>query len=212
MALTLCGETASYLDRYKGNVAINVKYYGEFKLSPETLANLAKLDGAVRGKILRYAEEGLRDNWWASAQDRSRELGLGDLWSDGRSGGWLVFKMPVSKLEEAIEEAERGCAHCELPFSAHVGKKCPFEATNFVSGNSILELWKSFRVFSEEMMESLNHAGDTFEEEVLFRLDNLDDNDAAGLFPTGGGGDANPAAFQEGEEEDGDANEGIGIR
>ena len=211
MALTLCGETASYLDRYKGNVAINVKYHGSFKLSTEMLAKLAKLDGAARETILRYAEEGLRESWWASAQERARELGLGDLWSDGRSGGWLVFRTSVLTLELLIEEAEKSCVNCREAFSAHTDKKCPFEATAFSPGSTVLGLWHNFRVFSEEMTESLNHAGDTFEEEVLFQLENFDD-DAAGLFPTGGGGDANPAAFQEGEEEDGDANEGIGIR
>jgi len=204
VALTLCGEVAPYLDRYKGNVAINVKYTGSPKISTETLNKLTKLDGAVRESILRYAEEGLRESWWASAQERSRELGLGDLWSDGRSGGWLVFKMPVSRLEEAIEEAERGCAHCDLPFSAHVQMKCPFEATTFVSGNSILELWKNFRVFSEEMTDSLTVVGETFEEEVLFQLENLDD-DTVGLFPPGGGSEANPAAFQETEEDKSEA-------
>lgn len=210
MALTLCGETADFLDRYKGSVAINVKYRGDPKLSPETLAALKALDGAMRDKVVRFAEEGLRDSWWASMQERSKELGLGELWSDGRSGGWLVFKMKTSELEERIYEAEKSCAHCSHPYDNHVEGKCPFDSTSFAAGETMLELWKSFKQFSVEVHESMQHVGDDLEAEIQFQLENLDDHDAAGL-PPRGGSEKNPAAFQEGEEEDGDANDGVGI-
>jgi hypothetical protein len=210
VALTLCGETADYLDRYKGNVAINVKYRGDPKLSEETLAALKKLDGATRDNILRFAEEALRDSWWASMQERSKELGLGELWADGRSGGWLVFKMATSKLEERIYEAEKSCAHCKHPFDVHVDTKCPFDSTHFAAGEAILELWSAFKQFSVEVHESMQHVGDDLESEIQFQLENLDDDNAVGL-PPRGGSEANPAAFQEGEEEDGNADDGVGI-
>ena len=200
MALTLCGETADFLDRYRGSVAINVKYRGDPKLSPEILATLKKLDGATRDNVVRFAEESLRDSWWASMQERSRELGLGDLWSDGRSGGWLVFKMTTSELEDRIAEAEKSCGHCERPFSVHVDGKCPFEATNFLAGETALELWKAFKQFSVEVNESLQHVGDTFEEEVQFQLENLDDYTVGP--PAQGGSEVSPAAFQEDADEE----------
>lgn len=200
----MCGNKADFLDRYRGNVAINVKYHGEPKLSDETLATLKKLDGATRDNVVRFAEEALRDSWWASMQERSRELGLGDLWSDGRSGGWLVFKMTVSELEARFEEVEKKCHHCTLPFSVHVDAKCPFQASSFQPEDpKSYELFEIFRLFSAEVKESLQHAGDTFEEEILFQLENLDDYGASGIPASGGGSETHPAAFEEASEEDG---------
>lgn len=204
MDLSMLGAQADFLDRYRGNLAINVKYHGDPKLSNETLLALKKLDGALRDNVIRYAEEALRENWWVSMQERSRELGLGDLWSEGRSGGWLVFKMTVSALEELIYEVEKRCEHCELSFEQHVEGKCPFEATTFQPAeSSTLSLWEAFRTFSAEVKDSIQHVGDQFEDEVLFQLENLDD-DTIG-FPATGGGEANPPAFQETADEEDEA-------
>jgi hypothetical protein len=209
VALTLCGETADFLDRYRGNVAINVKYHGNPKISEETLGKLKRLDGATRDNVLRFAEEALRDSWWATMQERSKELGLGELWSDGRSGGWLVFKMSVSALEERIYEAERCCEHCALAYDQHLEGKCAFDSTNFLAGGTMLETWASFKQFSAEVRESLQHVGDALEDEIQFQLENLDDDYTVGL-PPRGGSEANPAAFSEEETEDGDAKDGGG--
>jgi hypothetical protein len=202
VALSMCGNKADFLDRYKGNVAINVKYHGDPKLSVETLGALKKLDGATRDKVVRFAEEALKDSWWASMQERSRELGLGDLWSDGRSGGWLVFKMKVVELEERFEEVERRCHHCELPFDKHIDAKCPFQASSFLPEDpKTFELFETFRSFSEEVKDSLQSIGDTFEEEVLFQLENLDDDGATRL-PSTGGSEADSEVFQEDADEE----------
>jgi hypothetical protein len=199
----MCGNQADFLDRYRGNVAINVKYRGDPKLSNETLARLKQLDGATRDNVVRFAEEALRDGWWASMQERSRELGLGDLWSDGRSGGWLVFKMTVTELEERFEEVERSCKNCELAFSQHVDTKCPFQASSFQPEvTKGVELFENLRTFSVEVKDSLQHIGDTFEEEILFQLENLDDDGTPGVSGAGGGSEERPAAFEEGAEEE----------
>lgn len=203
MDLTMCGNPADFLDRYRGNIALNVKYRGNPKLSDETLKKLARLDGATRDNVVRFAEEAVRDSWWATMQERSREQGLGDLWSDGRSGGWLVFKITVSRLEEVIEETEKQCKHCELHFDKHFSSKCPFEATIFEPENPQgLKMWEAFRTFSAEVKESLQTIGDSFEHEVLFQLENLDDYGATGPLAVGGS-EANPEAFNEGPEDDG---------
>jgi hypothetical protein len=210
VALSMCGNQADFLDRYRGNVAINVKYRGDPKLSEKTLLALKKLDGATRDAVVRNAEEAIKDSWWASMQERSRELGLGDLWSDGRSGGWLVFKMTVNELEEKFEEVERRCKYCSLPFDQHVDAKCPFDSTSFTPEDpKNFDLFETFRAFSVEVKESLQHVGETFEDEVLFQLENLDDYASNGL-PTGGS-EANPAAFDEDSEDEG-TGEGGGAR
>lgn len=197
MDLALYGNKADYLDRYRGHVAINVKYYGNPKISPETIAVLAKLDGAMREQVLRFAEEGLREGWWAGAQERSRELALGDLSSEGRSGGWLVLKMTVSELEELVLDAERNCTNCHHSYAEHTAGKCLFDSTSFDAEYKSCEMiWANLKAFAEEMKDSLQTAGDTFEEEILFQLENIDDDAAAGLHPTDGNSD-NPAAFDD---------------
>lgn len=202
MDLSFCGNKVSFLDRYKGNVALNVKHHGYPVLSPATSEILANLDGAVRKSILRFAEEAIRESWWVSMQERARELTLGDLWSDGRSGGWLVFKMTISHLEELIEEAEKACAHCTLAFETHVDSKCPFQASSFQpERGSVLALLEAFRTFSEEVRASLNTVGDTFEQEIIFQLENLDDYGTPGVSAPHGGSEKSPAAFEEHADE-----------
>lgn len=202
MDLSMCGNKIDSLDRYRGHVAINVKYHGTPKISKETLARLARLDGATRDNVLRYAEEGLRENWWVSMQERSRELGLGELWSEGRSGGWLVFKTTISRLQELIDEVERSCKNCELPFDQHVEGKCPFQASSFVPADDHhMQTWEAYRVFADEVKDSLLTAGDTFEDEILFQLENLDDDGTPGDAASGGS-EADPEAFKDGAEED----------
>lgn len=202
MDLALYGNKADYLDRYKGHVAINVKYYGDPKISKETLAVLAKLDGATREQILRFAEDGLRENWWSSAQDRARELALGDLSSDGRSGGWLVLKMTVSELEGVVADAEMRCSNCEQSYAQHTDGKCLFDSTVYSSGLPSCEMiWANLKTFADEMKNSLQTAGDTFEEEILFQLENIDDDASVGFSATGGS-DPNPSAFDESPDEE----------
>jgi hypothetical protein len=200
--LALYGNKADYLDRYRGHVAINVKYYGDPKISKETLAVLAKLDGATREQVLRFAEEGLRESWWAGAQERARNLGLGDLWSEGRSGGWLVLKMTVSELETLVDDAEMRCANCQQSYAKHTEGKCLFDSTTYASGLPSCEMiWANLKEFALEMKDSLQTAGDTFEEEILFQLENIDDDAATGFSATGGG-ESNPTAFDEVPEEE----------
>lgn len=197
MDLTLLGETASFLDRYKGNLAINVKYYGNPWLSEETLAALKKLDMRTRERVVRFAEENLRESWWATMRERSHELGLGDLWSDGRSGGWLVFAMTVADLEERVYQAERGCEHCALAYSTHTDGACPFDATTYKTNDPVLGLWKSFKQFAEEARSSLNDMGDALNHEIEFQLENLDADAATELFPAGSAEAASAASASE---------------
>lgn len=203
MDLSMCGNKIDSLDRYRGHVAINVKYHGTPKLSPETLKRLGRLDGSTRDTIVRFAEEALRDSWWATMQERSRELALGELWSEGRSGGWLVFQTTISRLQELIDEVERSCKNCELPFDQHIEGKCPFQASSFVpTDDTNMRMWESYRVFAAEVKDSLLTVGDTLEEEILFQLENLDDDGASGDVAPGGS-EAEPEAFKEGADEEG---------
>lgn len=203
MGLSMCGDEADFLDRYRGRVAINVKLRSDPKLSKDTLSKLARLDGAVRDQVVRFAEEALRDSWWATMRERSQVLGLGDLWSEGRSGGWLVFGMTISQFDELVESVEKGCKHCGKRFDHHFEGKCPFEASVFDPEEEAgWKKWNTFKVFYEEVKESLRTIGDALEQEVLFQLENLDDDGAAG-HAAAGGSETDPQAFDESHEDDG---------
>lgn len=203
MGLTMCGEQVDFLDRYRGHIAINVKVRSDPKLSQETLTKLARLDGAVRDQVIRFAEEAVRDSWWASMRERSVELGTGNLWSEGRSGGWLVFDMTLSQWDEFVEAVESQCKHCGRHFDHHIEGKCPFEASVFDPEDEVkLKKWNAFKQFNAEVKESLRTIGDALEHEVLFQLENLDDDGAAG-HAAAGGFEANPQAFDESHEDDG---------
>lgn len=197
MALMFAGEKADFLDRYKGNVAINVKFYGNPLISEETQQRLKKLDGATRDNVLRYAEEALRDSWWSVMQERSRELGLGNLHSDGRSGGWLVFQFSISWLEERFSQAEEKCVYCDKPYAVHIEQKCPFDGTYFKGDEELTSTWHALKQFSEEVKTSLPSVGDGLEDEILFQLENLDD-DTVGF--SSGGSESDPEAFKEQSE------------
>lgn len=197
MALMFAGEKADFLDRYKGNVAINVKFYGNPHVSEDTQQRLKKLDGATRDNVLRYAEEALRESWWAMMQERSRELGLGDLYSDGRSGGWLVFSFTIGWLDELLSQAEESCVHCAKHYDAHIQNKCPFDSTYFKGEEALTQKWYALKEFSAEVNASLASAGDDFEDQILFQLENLDD-DTVGF--SSGGSESDPEAFKEHSE------------
>ncbi len=198
MALMFAGEKADFLDRYKGNVAINVKFYGNPHISEETQQRLKKLDGATRDNVLRYAEEALRDSWWSVMQERSRELGLGDLHSDGRSGGWLVFQFSIGWLEERLSQAEENCVFCDKHFSAHVENKCPFDSTYFKGDEELASPWHALKEFSAEVKASLPSVGDGLEDEILFQLENLDDDTVSF---SSGGSESDLEAFKEHSED-----------
>lgn len=205
MVLEMCGEKADFLDRYRGKVAFNVKYHGTPKLSDSSLAALAALDGAVRESVVKFAEDGLRESWWVSMQERSRELGLGNLWSEGRSGGWLVFDMTVSYLQDLIYEVESQCKFCDLPFEKHPEGKCLFDSSVFSPTESAgLTKWNTLREFSAEVRESIQNIGESFESEVIFQLENLDDDYATGFSSSGVSGRTKADSIDKEASADGD--------
>lgn len=195
MDLTLFGSPIDFLEEYRSSIALNVKVHKQVKLSDETLAKLTALNKRTREQVLRYAEEAMRENWWATMQDYARHRGLGELSSAGRSGGWLVLQMTRSKLEELVEEAEtqQPCLHCELTWREHVEGKCPFESTTFDPKLTVDEAIGQFgsfariedlRGFADEVKEALANVDGNLDAEVLFQLENLDDAYAADV-PSG---------------------------
>lgn len=178
MDLTMCGSPADFLEIYRGRLALNVKVGQPYVVNPETLKRLSVFEPSVQNRLLAAAEDAVKEVWWADVRMRAHDLNLGDVYSDGRSGGWLVFKMTFPELERRIEEAESSCKHCERPYALHLEGKCPFDSTEFEPENTVpFQLWKDLRVFSQEVKESLKLVGGSFDEEVQFQIDNYEEDE-----------------------------------
>jgi hypothetical protein len=204
--IQMCGSPADFLEVYRGDLALNVKFHGKLDISEKTLKKLATEipSERQRARILQYAEEALREVWWSTMQDRADELGLGHLNSSGRSGGWLIFDMSYAYLRDLIEDAEKHCKFCDLHYQQHVDGKCPFSSTVFESTEKgPFETWESFRAFSAEVKESLTSVGAGFEDEVLFQLENLDEDGASGVSTPGGSSPSFSESGETPEEEEG---------
>lgn len=178
MDLSMCGEPADFLEVHSGKLALNVKHHKQLAVSSATLARLKKLATRTADRLLMFAEEALRETWWSTMEHRARELFVGGISSEGRQGGWLVFKLTKQQLEELVEEAEAECDHCGKPYAAHIDKKCPFDSSNWAAAtNAPLITWEALKLFSGEVKETLATIGDGFEEEVIFQLEHyLADN------------------------------------
>lgn len=71
--------------------AINVKSYGSGWNDPRVI-ELERAQGQEATEAyLQTAWEQYAEEWWIDAADMARELGLGPIEQEGRSGGWLVF-------------------------------------------------------------------------------------------------------------------------
>lgn len=205
MDLTLCGDPADFLEIHRGKIALNVKVHSPYQLKKNTLEALSKLSKKQQEKILQFAEENVRENWWASMREFAKELDLGDIWCDGRSGGWLVFDMTYEKIVELIEESERECKHCKESYPHHLEGKCPFQATTFEATNTgPFETWEALRKFAAVVQESLKTVVNDLDPEVQFLLEHLDDEYTT-LAPAGqgtGSGTGEGTEGAEGTEED----------
>lgn len=69
-------QTDTHCDRYERHLAVNVKYYGAYPDAP---------DGVVQA-----AWEQCCETFWDDAREIAREHGYDNVFSEGRSGGWLV--------------------------------------------------------------------------------------------------------------------------
>jgi len=178
IGLSLCGEQLNNYDIYQGRLALNVKFRRQLTLSSETQAKLQVMDAAVRERVENGAYEALRESWWATMHMRAQELGLGDISCTGRSGGWLLFDLKVSDFEVTLCDVEEHCAACDRPFAEHANLKCLFEASWFQfteNGDAVARKFFTYYVFAEEVEASLQTVGESYEDEVLFQLQCVED-------------------------------------
>ena len=69
-------QTDTHFDRYERHLAVNVKYYGAYPDAPDD--------------VVQAAWERCCEAFWDDAREIAREHGYDNVFSEGRSGGWLV--------------------------------------------------------------------------------------------------------------------------
>lgn len=78
----------------EGHAAINVKWYGPWPDGADSLAESVK----------EIAYERAQEYWWARATSIAHEKGYSGVFSEGRSGGWLI---PYRQLRPTDLELQR---------------------------------------------------------------------------------------------------------
>lgn len=151
---------------YTRFLAVNVKYRGpwKLKLSDEHQRKLERIvehdDGPTEDALRQRAEEATAENWWDWARDRAKELKLGPVHSEGRSGGWLVLEnWPLSGIETTCEAEQIRCVYCDKEEEEHVGGQCLFQATYFKAATKL-------HVDSQETLDDLTKYCDQLDKSV----------------------------------------------
>jgi len=157
--------------------ACNVKNCGHFgELDPKYKRMLVVLEGrdvASREQLEQQAYELVQELWWEWAQEYAAEEGLGQVYSAGRCGGWLILdEYTWDRLTQSVEVHTSACAHCTFPLEDHVNGKCLFEATTFKSKESQQEFFDRLVAFKKTIEESAEYA----HEDVKHQLECLIDN------------------------------------
>lgn len=166
-------------------IAVNVKCHAHPKLVGEyhdMLDVLRKADPKIEDVLRTQAWEDVSEAWWDSARTLAKQIALGDVHSEGRSGGWLVLKdWTPSRVEELIEELEVRCVHCDQLEEEHATSSrgqdegediteycnCLFGPTTFVPtkklGRSAKERLDELSTFTTELERSLELVADTLQ-------------------------------------------------
>lgn len=154
----------------KSLLALNVKVYN-YKLSDDVKKSLKTVDDSV----LYKAEDRAREDFWDWVADFADETFCEKVYSDGRSGGWLIIpKYTSSYLEQVIYDIERFCAHCEFSYEQHAGGKCLYDVTSFTADySSGLDLLDKLEYFSGHVKKTLANVGEGVEHFLMEELDNV---------------------------------------
>lgn len=122
------------------HVAVNVKCHAYPKLTEAQVSMLdvlRKEHPQIEDTLRAQAWDDVSEAWWDGARQLADQAGLGDVHSQGRQGGWLVFKdWTLSRVEELIDEREVRCVHCDQLEEEHACsdelQNCLFGSTTFL--------------------------------------------------------------------------------
>lgn len=158
----------------KGVLALNVKVYN-YKLPDETKRRLKALTKDQEYSVLEAAEDRAREDFWNWAKERADELDLEKLYSDGRSGGWMILPSFTSYSLEVLQfDLENTCLYCDLDFGNHADGKCLYNAGTFTpdyaSGLNTLDRLEQF---SKDILAALEGVGDSVDHYLTEEFDNV---------------------------------------
>jgi superfamily II DNA/RNA helicase len=103
--------------------------------------------------------------WWSWARGFAQQQGLGQVYSAGRMGGWLVLdEWPLSKIEEFLDDIEDRCSHCDRPEDEHANGQCLFtSATSYAPVKRLMKETKErldeVLAFTVEIRDSVEGIG-----------------------------------------------------
>lgn len=164
---------------YNSKVCVNIKFHHSPRLpkrAKKRLERLIEVEHVEEYEIDNHAFEAAQDDWWEWAKERVGEYGLGEIYSAGRSGGYLVLSMySPERVWEICEDYERECTHCGDPYDEHSLGRCLFDTTRFESTEpGSLELLKQIQAFLKEAEMSIDtwareNYDYRFKEEINYR-------------------------------------------
>ena len=181
-------------------LALNIKVYS-YALSSEIKARVSRFPKDVAERLVQRAEEDTREYWWYWAEYELLKT-WAPIYSEGRSGGWLVFsKLKRSDLE-AIATDDEVCSRCDGAFEEHVDRKCLFDATEFEASFTYAEtLFTTLEGVATQIRQSLDTIGQDVEAHLERLLEDVVDEQAV---PGDGAGNGEPGDPHP-DDPDGDA-------
>ena len=186
-SLSWCGHSLEPYQRHARNTyALNVKYSKTLRLTPETAAKYNALPKFFQEQCAQRAQDTVSENWWDWATAQAKTHDLGTIYSAGRSGGWLIFAEDP-KFRSYLDEVDAVCAHCDLRWDEHAESACLFDSTVFMPGDHyVQQLFNALISFAKEITASLIDLNYEYEQEVLYYLENLDDDNTAAIVSCNG--------------------------
>lgn len=125
---------------YKGTASANVKLHDFGEIGEPYKARLADLMESGHVSVAEWRQQEVwawdqaASDWWEWAIERARDQGLGRVYSNGASGGYLCLSdYTESTLDGYAEdlEGEQVCDNCGDTFSTHAHRKCSYGPTRY---------------------------------------------------------------------------------
>lgn len=168
---------------YTTYFAISIKAHGVYgvKLPAEYQTRLDRMiqAGFVRDEwvLWNWAYEQVQENFWDWAKEQAEELGIGEVHSEGRQGGWLVAKQySVQHLECYEDDANRApCELCRQQRDNHIppDRKCPFSPSLYKSSDGdAVGTFETLQTFQELIKGSISYyEKEAFLEQYMYFVD-----------------------------------------
>ena len=112
-------------------------------------------------------------DWWLVATEEARLARVGGIYSDGRSGGWLILDQWTERYFEDTLELTF-CENCKRSSAQHIGPKCLFGPETFDGGSvSALERIQAVVDYVRWVEAYVVHATAMYAENLAYVVEDL---------------------------------------